>query len=73
MIDLRLIMKPDGLYRVCIICGREFRIESTLAIFRRTKDGFTKEVVFGDHHPRNLMQVRCGACPAWGSAPETRA
>ena len=70
MTDLRLIQKPDGLFRVCIVCGREFKIESTLAIFRETKDGFIKEVCFGDRHPRNLMQVQCGAC---STAPEARA
>ena len=65
-IDLRFIPKPDGLYRICIVCGREFKIESTLAIIRETKDGFIKEVCFGDRHPRNLMQVQCNGCPEKG-------
>ena len=68
MIDLRLIQKPDGLYRRCIVCGHEFRIESSVQIVRVNKQGRTQEVTFGDKHPRNLMQVQCFACPPKGGA-----
>jgi len=66
MIDMRLIQKPDGLYRVCIVCGAEFRIESTANTTEQVyKNGErrVRSVEFGDRHPRNLMQVQCGACP----------
>ena len=67
--DMRFILKPDGLYRRCIVCGREFKIESAARITEQTyKDGqrYVKSVIFGDRHPRNLMQVQCGACPIKG-------
>ena len=69
--DMRFILKPDGLYRRCIVCGREFKIESAARITEQTyKDGqrYVKSVIFGDRHPRNLMQVQCGACPPAGGA-----
>ena len=69
MIDMRLIQKPDGLYRVCIVCGAEFRIESTAKTTEQVyKNGErrVRSVEFGDRHPRNLMQVQCGACPIKG-------
>ena len=64
--DMRFVLKPDGLYRHCIVCGREFRITSTAETFREKKAGRICEIVFGDRHPRNLMQVQCGACPIKG-------
>ena len=69
MIDMRLIQKPNGLYRVCIVCGREFKIESTAKTTEQTyKDGkrYIRAITFGDRHPRNLMQMQCNACPVKG-------
>ena len=67
-VDLRLTFKPDGLYRTCILCGREFKITSTAETFRENKAGRICEIVFGARHPHNLMQLQCGHCPPAGGS-----
>ena len=65
-IDLCFILKPDGLWRTCILCGQPFRIASTAETFRENRQGRICEVRFGPRHPHNLMQLQCEACPPRG-------
>ena len=65
-LDLRFELRPDGLYRRCLVCGQPFKIESTCRIaYQVYKDGvrYVKRVEFSDRHPRNLLQMQCPACP----------
>ena len=71
MLDMRFVLKSDGLWRTCIVCGREFRITSTAETFRENKAGRICEIVFGVLHPRNLLQLQCGHCPPAGGAEST--
>ena len=70
-LDLRFMLRPDGLYRTCLLCGHEFKITSSARITKADKHGFTQHVEFGAAHPRNLMQMQCRACPPRGGLDHT--
>ena len=71
--NLACISRPDGLYRVCIVCGREIKLGGGSVVTATSTHGgitYTRSVRVGESYLKNLLQVQCYDCGQVGAKPD---